>query len=218
MVQVADLAVREDIAPVIQTPKLYLSLAEVPPPSPNVGSIGEVLQLDGVSTDKHLKELEYEVKVLTSKSKHLMEENIRLEEITEERQTQKTEMEALQLRLLKMQIAEKDTEANKNKKAARQMAATSGMAIEPEKAGQTPPTIQAQEVPEIQVQNQQRGGGGFRERQSGREGGRFQGGNRSTGQGFQGEGCSICGQLTHWSRECPQNIAPNNGPPCSYPG
>ena len=84
VVQVADLPVREDIAEktkdaqVIQTPKLYLSLAEVPPPSPNVGFI-EVLQFNGVSTDKSVKELEYEVRVLTSKSKQLMEENIRLD-------------------------------------------------------------------------------------------------------------------------------------------
>ncbi|KAK5915508.1 hypothetical protein CesoFtcFv8_001092 [Champsocephalus esox] len=110
------------------------------------------------------------------------------------------EMKTLQLklRLLKMEIAEKDTEAIKNKKAARQMAATSGRAIEPEKAGQTPqtpPTIQAREVPEIQVQNQQ-----------------------SRSRRRTDEGCYKCGQLTHWSRECPQNIAPNNGPPCRYPG
>ncbi|KAK5883047.1 hypothetical protein CesoFtcFv8_019417 [Champsocephalus esox] len=86
------------------------------------------------------------------------------------------------------------------------MAATSGMAIEPEKAGQTPPTIQAREVPEIQVQNQQ-----FRGRQSGR-------GGKPRSRRRTDEGCYKCGQLTHWSRECPQNIAPNNGPPCRYPG
>ena len=60
VVQVADLPVRRDIAEktkeaqVIQTPRLYLSLAEVPPPSPNVGFI-EVLQFNGVSTDNSVK-------------------------------------------------------------------------------------------------------------------------------------------------------------------
>ncbi|KAI9527323.1 hypothetical protein NQZ68_031460 [Dissostichus eleginoides] len=50
------------------------------------------------------------------------------------------------------------------------MAAKIEMAILEEKAGQTPPTVQTQVVPEIQMQNQQRGGGGFRGRQSGRGG------------------------------------------------
>ena len=188
VVQVADLPVREDIAEktkdaqVIQTPKLYLSLAEVPPASPNVGFI-EVLQFNGVSTDKSVKELEYEVRVLTSKSKQLMEEKRRLEEITEERrrerETQNTEREALQIRLLKMQVAEKDIEACKRRRREEKF---SEMAIEPEKAGQTPPTVQTRVVPEIQMQNQQR-----------------------RGRGFRFEGCYCCSQMGHWSRDCPHH-------------
>ena len=182
---------------------------------------------------------------------------------------------ALKLRLLKMQVAEKEAEANKNKKSTKQMA------ILAEKAGRTPPTVQTQEELETSHQNQQSGGGRFRGRRfqnggcytcgqmshwskecptqlqqqqapvylptqvqpqapqylqqqtpaylptqvqpqaqvyppiqrRGRGGGRFQ----STARGSQSEGCFKCGQLTHWSRECPQNIAPNNGPPQSYP-
>ena len=53
-----------------------------------------------------------------------MEENIRLEEIAEERrrerETQKTEREALQIRLLKIQVVEKDTEACRNKTRRRE--------------------------------------------------------------------------------------------------
>ncbi|KAI9541841.1 hypothetical protein NQZ68_026303 [Dissostichus eleginoides] len=65
VVQAADLPVKENIAekteeaPVIQTPKLYLSLTEVPPPSsiqaPNVGVLGGVLELDGVPTARMSK-------------------------------------------------------------------------------------------------------------------------------------------------------------------
>ncbi|KAI9527906.1 hypothetical protein NQZ68_025947 [Dissostichus eleginoides] len=93
VVQAADLPVKEDIAekteeaPVIQTPKLYLSLTEVPPPSsiqaPTVGVLGGVLELDGVPTARSDNELEYEVRILSSKVNQLIEENKRNKEMIE---------------------------------------------------------------------------------------------------------------------------------------
>ena len=56
------------------------------------------------------------------------------------------------------------------------------MAIEPEKAGQTPPTVQTRVVPEIQMQNQQR-----------------------RGRGFRFGGCYCCSQMGHWSRDRPHH-------------
>ncbi|KAI9525190.1 hypothetical protein NQZ68_009398, partial [Dissostichus eleginoides] len=98
-----DLPVKEDIAekteeaPVIQTPKLYPSLTEVPPPyisennpfhqasiqAPNVGVLGGVLDLDGVPTARRVKELEYEMRILSSKANQLIEENKRNKEIND---------------------------------------------------------------------------------------------------------------------------------------
>jgi len=60
-----------------------------------------------------------------------------------------------------------------------------------ENAVQTPLTVQTQVVPENQMQNQQGGGGGFR--------------GRGRGRGVQNGGCFKCGQMSHWSNECPQN-------------
>ncbi|KAK5914837.1 hypothetical protein CesoFtcFv8_000485 [Champsocephalus esox] len=79
------------------------------------------------------------------------------------------EIKTLQLQLLKIKVAEKDTEANKNKKAARQMATTAEKTIETETVMQAPLTVQAQVVPEHQMQYQQRGRGRGRFRGKGEE-------------------------------------------------
>ncbi|KAI9518049.1 hypothetical protein NQZ68_041539 [Dissostichus eleginoides] len=103
VVQEADLPAKEDTAeiteeaPVIQTPKQYPSLTEVPPPdisennpfhqasiqAPNVGVLGGVLDLDGVPTARRKKELEYEVRILSSEVNQLIEENKRNKEMIE---------------------------------------------------------------------------------------------------------------------------------------
>ncbi|XP_034086850.1 uncharacterized protein LOC117555910 [Gymnodraco acuticeps] len=58
------------------------------------------------------------------------------------------EIKTLKLRLLKIQVAEKDAEANKNKKSTNQMA------ILAEKAGRTPPTVQQSGGGSVCPQNQ----------------------------------------------------------------
>ncbi|KAI9527338.1 hypothetical protein NQZ68_031476, partial [Dissostichus eleginoides] len=55
------------------------------------------------------------------------------------------------------------------------------MAIPAEESRRTPPTVQTQAEPESQEPNQQRVGGGFRGRQSGRGRGSY----RTTGRGSQ---------------------------------
>ncbi|KAK5916021.1 hypothetical protein CesoFtcFv8_001561 [Champsocephalus esox] len=98
-------------------------------------------------------------------------------------------------RLVKLQIAEKDTEANTNKKAARQMATTAEKTIETETVMQALLTVQAQVVPENQMQYQQRGRGSFR--------------GKGGGKGFKKVGCYTCGQMDHWSRDCPHQQIQN---------
>ncbi|XP_034078803.1 uncharacterized protein LOC117550474 [Gymnodraco acuticeps] len=144
-------------------------------------------------------------------------------------------------RLVKLQIAERDTEVNKNKKSTNQMA------ILAEKAGRTPPTVQQsgggsvcpqnqvqqtpvylpnqvqpqapqyiqQQIPVYlpnQVQPQAQVYTPIQHQQKGQ----WRGKQRSRGR--RDDGCFICGDCRHLARDCPTQQYPPQGSPSQYRG
>ncbi|XP_034096166.1 uncharacterized protein LOC117562450 isoform X1 [Gymnodraco acuticeps] len=151
------------------------------------------------------------------------------------------EIKTLKLRLLKIQVAEKDAEANKNKKSTKQMA------ILAEKAGRTPPTVQQsgggsvcpqnqvqqtpvylptqvqpqapqylqQQIPvylPTQVQPQAQVYTPIQHQQKGQ----WRGKQRSRGR--RDDGCFICGDCRHLARDCPTQQYPPQGSTSQYRG